>query len=274
MIVGKYTGRASWPDISICSKVHKKAMLNIFNWKPKYPDLGWMSVDIHSHILPGIDDGCENLKESVELLKRLENLGLKKFFFTPHIMSEIYPNTMETISNKYEQLKTVKEAAHLMSGFAAEYMVDTSFDKMLNNEPEKILALPGNYVLLELSYLEESKLIEKAVFDLKIKGFFPILAHPERYLYYHKNPQKIQRLKEIGCLLQLNLLSIFSYYGKNESRMANFLIEKGWINLLGTDSHHTRHVKALELGLQRRDILNQFKKCTILNEELFAKIPT
>lgn len=249
-------------------------MINIFNWKPKYPGLEWMSVDIHSHILPGIDDGCENLIESVELIKRLENLGLNKFFFTPHIMSELYPNTKETISNKYELLKTEKETAHLMGGFAAEYMVDITFNKMLTNEPEKILALVGKYVLLELSYLEESKLVEKAVFDLQVQGYTPILAHPERYLYYHKDPQKIQRFKEIGCLLQLNLLSIFSYYGKTECRIANFLIDKGWIDLTGTDSHHVRHVKALELGLQRKNVRNQFKKCTILNEELFTKIPT
>lgn len=249
-------------------------MVSIFNWKQKYPDLEWMAVDMHSHILPSIDDGCETLMQSVGILKRLENLGLKKFFFTPHIMRDLYPNTVEIIAQKYAELEKEDEISHLMGGFAAEYMVDSSLEYIIQNEPKNLLELPGGYVLLELSYMDECKTIEKVIFNLQMQGKNPILAHPERYLFYHKEPRKLQRFKEIGCLLQVNLLSSIGYYGKNECTVANYLAGKGWIDLIGTDLHHERHFKAIEIGLQRRNMQSQFKKCKILNEELFNKVPS
>lgn len=248
-------------------------MWTIFNRKRQYPDLQWMHVDMHSHILPGIDDGCENAEQSVELLQRLEALGLKQFYFTPHIVQDMHPNTPETIAKAFDRLRQ-EGMAHLTTGYAAEYMVDTAFDQQFARNPRNLLCLPGGHVLIEMSYIEESKLIEKVAFDLQMEGYIPILAHPERYIYYHRDPKKIERFQDIGCLLQLNLLSLIGYYGRNERRIAKYLLEKGMINLVGTDVHHERHVRALETGVNQENLRTHFKNCEILNEELFRDVAT
>ncbi len=248
-------------------------MWTIFNRKRQYPDLQWMYADMHSHILPGIDDGCENVEQSVALLQRLEALGLKKFYFTPHIIQDMYPNTSETISNAFDRLRQ-KGVEQLAAGYAAEYMVDTAFDQHFATNPRNLLCLPGGHVLIEMSYMEESKLIEKIAFDLQMEGYIPILAHPERYLFYQRDPKKIERFQDIGCLLQLNLLSLMGYYGRNERRVAKYLLENGMISLVGTDVHHERHLRALEIGILQEDVRAYFKHCTILNEELFSGVTT
>lgn len=248
-------------------------MWTIFNRKRRYPDLQWMHVDMHSHILPGIDDGCESVEQSVALLQRLEALGLKKFYFTPHIFQELYPNTAETIGYAFHRLRQ-EGVGQLAAGYAAEYMVDTAFDQQFTRDPHNLLCLPGGHILLEMSYIEESKLIEKIAFDLQMEGYIPILAHPERYIYYHRNPKKIERFQDIGCLLQLNLLSLIGYYGRQERKIAKYLLENGMINLVGTDVHHERHVRALEIGVQQEDLRSYFKHCEILNEELFKDVVT
>lgn len=249
-------------------------MWSIFNRKRQYPDLQWMHVDMHSHILPGIDDGCENVEQSVELLHRLEALGLKKIYFTPHIFQELYPNTAETIGHAYHRLCQEGVEQQLAAGYAAEYMVDTAFDRQFTDDPRSLLCLPGGYVLIEMSYIEESKQIEKIAFDLQMEGYVPILAHPERYIFYQKDPKKIERFQDIGCLLQLNLLSLMGYYGRQERQVAKYLLEKGMVSLVGTDVHHKRHVHALEAGIQRENIRAYFKHCEIRNEELFSGVVT
>jgi protein-tyrosine phosphatase len=244
-------------------------MFSIFNRKRQHTDLSWIQVDMHSHILPGIDDGCGELSESLILLDRLHAVGLTQFYFTPHIFRELYPNTPATIAPAFEQVQTARSLG-IKVGYAAEYMVDTAFDQLLLDPQVELLTLPGKYILIEMSYMQESKQIEKTVFDLQILGYKPILAHPERYIFYHQQPERIKHLRDIGCLLQVNLLSVYGYYGAPEKRMARYLIDKGWIDLIGTDVHHERHVRAIEHGIQKEDISVYFKKCNIQNERLFS----
>lgn len=250
-------------------------MWTIFNRKRQFPDLSWMHVDMHSHLLPGLDDGCENATQSVALLERLADLGLQKFYFTPHIIQDMYPNTAASIGDAFHTLRREAEnVQHLAAGYAAEYMIDSAFDQQFAKNPRNLLCLPGGHVLIEMSYIEESKMIEKVVFDLQMEGYIPILAHPERYLFYQRDPKKIQRFQDIGCLLQLNLLSLIGYYGRNERHVAKYLLEKGMINLVGTDVHHERHVRALEVGVKQEDLRAQFKHCEIVNQELFSGAAT
>jgi len=244
-------------------------MFSIFKRKRQQADLSWMQVDMHSHILPGLDDGCQDVDMSKHLLMRLQELGLSQFYFTPHIFQEMYPNTKETIALAFEQLHA--QVGQENMDFAAEYMVDSAFAQLLQNPEVQLLTLPGKHVLIEMSYIEESKQIEKAVFDLLIAGYKPILAHPERYVYYHQRTDRIRYLREIGCLLQVNLLSVFGYYGSQEQRVARHLLEKGDVDLIGTDVHHERHVNALSHALQREDAYSYFKKCNIQNQNLFGK---
>jgi protein-tyrosine phosphatase len=203
-------------------------------------------VDIHSHILPGIDDGAKNLKESIDLIKKLKELGVKQFIPTPHIMQDFYPNTDETIGSAYESLLgnlTKKLQNGITINPAAEYMLDMTFETLL--EEGNLFTLKGNYVLVEMSYFQPPINLEPLIFKIKTKGYLPVLAHPERYAFYHNNLDYYSKLKQLGCFFQLNLLSLSNYYGKNVETTANYLIDKKLIDFVGTDTHNTTHIEKL-----------------------------
>ncbi len=244
-------------------------MWNIFNRTTQKNDLSWMQVDMHSHMLPALDDGCQDLEQSTALVARLAELGLSSFHFTPHICGELHPNTPEGIARAYRTLQATG-VSDLMGGYAAEYMVDRHFDQQIQDASTSFACLPGKHILIEMSYIQESVNIEKNIFDLQIQGYKPILAHPERYVFYHQMPGRIERFKELGCLLQLNLLSLIGYYGPHQRKTALYLLDKGFVDLVGTDVHHERHVRALESGLQKENLSKYFKKCKIKNPYLFS----
>lgn len=203
-------------------------------------------VDIHNHILPGIDDGAKNLKESIDLIKKLKELGVKQFIPTPHIMQDFYPNTDETIGNAYESLLgnlTKKLQNGITINPAAEYMLDMTFETLL--EEGNLFTLKGNYVLVEMSYFQPPINLETLIFKIKTKGYMPVLAHPERYAFYHNNLDYYNKLKQLGCFFQLNLLSLSNYYGKNVETTANYLIDKKLIDFVGTDTHNAQHIEKL-----------------------------
>jgi protein-tyrosine phosphatase len=218
--------------------------------KNKNYNLEWLGVDMHSHLLPGIDDGAKNIENSVSYIKALHELGLHTFICTPHIFKELYPNNKGTILPVLEKLREEPELKKLPIRIdaAAEYMIDADFDEPFKKSD--LLCLPGNQLLIEMSYIAENPQIEKYIFDLNIKGYKPILAHPERYVFYHNDIAKIRRLQEMGCLLQMNILSPSGYYGKEVKQVAMKLVKEGLIDLIGTDLHHERHLEALKIFLQ------------------------
>ncbi|KLT64030.1 tyrosine-protein phosphatase [Pedobacter sp. BMA] len=217
-------------------------MFNFFSKKNKVTDISWLGVDMHSHILPGIDDGSPDVPTSIRFVKALQELGFNKLIATPHIYKELYPNTQETIGAAKDALQAEMDNQNisLTLGAAAEYMVDQDFtmDKPLCKLDEK-------HVLIEMSYLNESPGISQTVFDIEIKGYKPILAHPERYTFYFKDKTRLKRFKEKGCLFQLNLLSVLGYYGKEVKLMADVLLKEKMYDLAGTDLHHERHLNTL-----------------------------
>jgi len=219
-------------------------MFSIFKKKGAVvADISWLGVDLHSHLLPGIDDGCKNLDESLAYITRLHGLGFSKLICTPHIFTELYPNTPETISTALKLVQDSIEAAQIdiEVSAAAEYMVDETFK--IN---DSLMCLPGRRILVEMSYLYESPDIEQIIFDLQIKGYVVILAHPERYNFYHEVQERYKRLKDMGCLFQLNLLSVAGYYGKGVAKVANYLLKNELYDFAGTDLHHENHLMALE----------------------------
>lgn len=234
---------------------------------PKY-DLQWMHADMHSHILPGIDDGSATLADSRQLLEGLQELGLRSFYFTPHVFAELYPNTRDSISAAYGLLQ---EAMPVAGGYAAEYMLDSDFSKGLSMAEPELLTLPGGYVLIEMSYMQESHTIAESIFRLQTLGYKPILAHPERYLYYHGRPERMAQFREMGCLLQLNLLSMVGYYGSREKQAASYLIAHHLVDLVGTDVHHLRHLQTLQKALSHKDLSYALRACPIKNQELFGQ---
>lgn len=221
-------------------------MLQIFSKKLFLKDLLEDFVDIHNHILPGIDDGAKTIDESLNLIKSLNELGIKQFIPTPHIMQDFYPNTDESIGDAY-QLLLENLGKDLIGKItinpAAEYMLDTNFEKLLNEG--QLFTLKGKYVLIEMSYFQPPINLEDLIFKIKTKGYMPVLAHPERYSYYHNNLDYYKRLKLLGCLFQLNLLSLSDHYGKSVQKTANYLMEINLFDFVGTDVHNQTHIEKL-----------------------------
>ena len=227
-------------------------------------DFGCLAQDIHSHLLPGIDDGSPNVETSLELLRSLKDAGFNRFICTPHVISDLYRNTPQTINNALEVLKKACRENHLdvELSAAAEYMLDDYFMDLLRKK-EPLLTLTKNYLLTEFSYAMPPNNIEKISFELNINGYRPLLAHPERYHYYHKNYAVYHRMKELGFLLQVNLLSITGYYGKLTAKAARYIIENNLHDFVGTDLHHMNHLNALT-DPHNREILHK-----ILGDKIF-----
>jgi len=226
-------------------------MFNIFKKKSVTPnsDRFPVTIDIHSHILPGIDDGSPDIETSLKLIKGLYDLGVRKSIATPHIIGDLYRNTPATIGAALEITKKacVDAGIEMELSAAAEYMLDDHFMELLRKK-EPLLTLHKNLLLVEIPYTAPPYDLDEMLFSMLTEGYQPILAHPERYFYYHKNMKEYERLKEMGFLLQVNLLSLTGYYGKSAAKAAIHLLDKGLVSLVGTDMHHGRHLGALSDG--------------------------
>lgn len=220
-------------------------MLTFFKSKSKLADLipkGY--VDIHSHVLPGIDDGSKSLDETIMLLEGMRMLGIEGCVPTPHTLAYVWDNSKQEILDNFANTKE-KLPLHLnemLLNVATEYMVDDTFLERIKKEP--LLTIVEKFVLIEMSYLNPFFDFNKVLFELQMMGYQPILAHPERYLYYHKEKKAYHRLKELGCLFQLNLLSTVGYYGKEVASVSDYLLKNNLVDFVGSDIHHQRHLSA------------------------------
>ena len=217
-------------------------------------------VDIHSHIIPNIDDGSKTLEESVALLEKMNDLGITNFVFTPHIMEGVWENSSAKIKDHFTLLKNhlaTTELKHLSIRYSAEYMLDNNFSKLLSKKD--ILPIKDNYILVEMSYLNPPIQLFEILFELQLKGYQPVLAHPERYTFYHNNFSIYEQLKKAGCLFQMNLLSSVGYYGRDVSITADKLLGNDLIDFVGSDIHHENHIKSFE------------NKIIIKNKDAFEK---
>ena len=235
-------------------------IFNFFKSKPTLKELipkGF--IDIHSHILPGIDDGPKNSEESLELISEIKKLGFSKAIGTPHTYPRLYNNTNLTIENSYKQLTRLTEFEILID-YASEYMIDISLIKKA--EEKSLLCLKENFVLVEMSFLSMPNNFYEIIFQIQTNGYKVILAHPERYSFMFRNYKDYFRLKDLGCKFQLNLLSLVGYYGKETLQTARKLINDGLIDYLGSDIHSKAHVK--EFG--KNVIIPESKKVIEISE--------
>lgn len=227
-----------------------------------------LETDIHSHIIPGIDDGSKSMDESIALLKEFEKLGYKKLITTPHIMDKAYNNSKESILLNLEKLKDEceKENINIIIEAAAEYYVDEGFLALL--EKGELLAIDDEYILFETSYIHRPIDLESVIYNIIMAGYKPLFAHPERYKYI-KNPEKeFSELKDQGVLFQVNLNSFTGYYGKQAKKHAIYLHESSMINFLGSDVHNQSHILSLQTAFKDKiygDIMN---KNNILNNTI------
>ena len=224
-------------------------------------------IDIHSHLLPGIDDGSKNFDNSLALLRSLQEIGFSQFITTPHIIKNVWDNNTEIIEKtKNETLSSLEKLGFSAPlNAAAEYLMDDSFVKLFKSEP--LLTLKDKYVLVEMSYMNAPIQLYDILFELQVAGYKPVLAHPERYLYYHKNFNEYEKLKKSGCLFQLNLLATMGYYGNEVTRITEELLKKGMYNFVGSDVHHRSHIQAFDQKIKVNSI--PALKEVIKNNEIF-----
>jgi len=245
-------------------------MFQFFKKKPRNTSLDWIGVDMHSHILPGIDDGAPNITTSMRFVKRLQTLGYQKLICTPHIFREVYEANSENITVAKDMLKRLVDLdLNIQLEAAAEYMLCPDFDNLMKQND--VLCLPGRHLLVEMSYIVETKNIEQYIFDLRTRGFAPILAHPERYVYYHRDFQRYKHLRALGCFLQLNLLSLTGYYGGEIRDVAKKLIKENLIDFVGTDLHHDKHLEALSHFANSGDAWKCLGEYPLRNMELMGR---
>lgn len=246
-----------------------EVMFNLFK-RQGLTDLEWMGTDLHSHLLPGIDDGVQNAYTGVRFIKSLMGLGLKQFILTPHVYDEVYPNTSLTIDNAHEVLYKEMQSNGLENIYthsSGEYMLDAQFNYLLNSG--KLRPFPTNHILIEMPWATGPIKLGETVLQIKCHGYLPIMAHPERYPFYFNRPEMYHKLKEIGCLLQLNLLSPVGYYGKDVTKAANYLIKNNLIDLVGTDLHHERHLNKLFQFVKSGKAYKELGHLNLKNRELF-----
>ena len=226
-------------------------MLSLFKSKPKLSELiptGY--VDIHSHVLPGIDDGASTLEDTKFLLEEMRQLGFTKVITTPHTMNNVWDNTTETITMALNEVNAVLTLPFTMKA-ASEYALDESVIQKANNKT--LLTIKENYLLVELSYLNAPIQLYDFLYELQLAGYQIILAHPERYAYYHNNRKEYLKLKKVGCYFQLNLLATVGYYGKEVADTAHYLIKENLYDFTGSDIHHKHHIKAFQNKLTHND---------------------
>ncbi|HYK77025.1 MAG TPA: CpsB/CapC family capsule biosynthesis tyrosine phosphatase [Daejeonella sp.] len=222
--------------------------------KPQSPEpeinFSKLGADLHSHLIPGVDDGAQNVEESVALVKVMQELGFSNIITTPHIMADYYRNTRQSIEKGLEVLREelLRQNIHMPVEAAAEYYLDETFEARLDEND--MLTMGDGFILFEMSYINFPQNLFETIEKIKDKGYKPILAHPERYPYLFESMEKYQRIKETGCYFQLNTISLTGYYGKATQKIAEQLVDAMLIDFIASDMHHLKHANALKRSLQ------------------------
>lgn len=214
-------------------------------------DLGVLRCDVHSHFIPGIDDGSQNLEQSMELLRAMHELGYRKVITTPHSMADGYKNSPEIILGGLQKLRAevLRQGLEMEVDAAAEYYLDHELEKKVAEQT--VLTFGDRLLLFELPFISEPQMLLSLVFQMQTQGYRPVLAHPERYGFWHNDFSKYERLKDRGVLFQLNLVALSGAYGPKAREIAERLIDAGAYELLGSDCHNMNHVEAIRNTLTR-----------------------
>ncbi|MCR4659553.1 MAG: hypothetical protein K5650_04570 [Bacteroidales bacterium] len=245
-------------------------LLNLFNKKNKpNPIFDVLGVDMHSHLLPGVDDGSKALDESINCLRALAQLGFSRTIITPHFQYPRFQNKEYDIERRYSEFCTQVKQAGVgieLAGIAGEYRIDTGFQARLDNP--QFLKVGGRYVLVELSLHHQLMGVDEMLFDMQMKGYDVILAHPERYPYITLSSDRYERMKDAGILFQCNILSLSGFYGPDARQKAITLVDRGWSEFLGTDTHNEIYIKAMIEASHNRTVQRVLQRHQFLNNQL------
>lgn len=245
-------------------------MFGLFRRKPKAETLNFdaIGVDMHSHVLPGIDDGAATVEDSVILIRELMDAGIKKVIATPHIMQDYYRNTPETVNAALGVLRAElnRQGIDIPVEAAAEYYFDEYFIKLVDSEADLLTMGNDKFLLMEFSFIDPPRSFVNTLQKLKSRGYRVILAHPERYAYY--NLDELKNLKHWGFLLQLNTISLTGYYGREIKKMAEQLVDNNMVDLISSDMHHVRHAQAFKHSLNMPYVKRLLSGHQLKNSEL------
>ena len=207
-------------------------------------------TDWHCHILPGVDDGVQEMEESLKILARYEELGIKEAWLTPHVMEDI-PNEAKRLKERYEELSKAYQGT-IQLHLAAEYMMDNLFEERLSNNDFLPIGSDNKTILVETSYFNPPMDLYGILKRVQEQGYQPLLAHPERYLYMDR--KDYQQLKSQGVQFQCNITSLTGMYGKDASEKVIDFLTKGWVNHFGTDLHH---LSSFEKAIAQKELSNK-----------------
>ena len=243
---------------------------NLFRRRPYQSvvknDLKLLVTDVHSHLVPGVDDGAPDMTSALALISRLHHLGFERLVTTPHIMSDLYPNTPDILQPRFHELKreVAKRFPSLTLTLAAEYFLDTSFIELLEN-PDKLLTFPcvdpingdkHEMLLFEFAFHEapNDELLTEAIFKMQTSGITPVVAHCARYPYWHMDRSKLESLHSKGVILTVNAATLLGNYGDLAKETANHAVDQGWIRMVCSDTHAPHHIVAVK-ELETSEIL-------------------
>jgi len=232
-------------------------------------DFSLLHTDMHSHLLPGIDDGSPDIESSVQLIRGLSELGYKKLITTPHVMWDMYKNTSEIINSSYEilQRRLTEENINITISVAAEYFLDDHIKNLLANK-EPLLTIKDKMVLVEFSMASEPIDLKEILFEMEMQGYQPVIAHPERYSYNERDLNFFDTMKNSGYVFQLNILSLVGMYGKSARTLAHHFIKQNYYELAGTDLHNQLHLRALNDPSINFELQKLLATGTLRNKEL------
>lgn len=212
-----------------------------------------LKVDIHSHLIPAIDDGIQSIDQGLEILREMASLGYEKVITTPHTMPGSYDNTPEIILDGLAKMKSAiqEEGISITMEAATEYYMDDIFLHKLEND-EPLMTFGKNYVLFETGFISPPPFMKEAIFLMNIKGYKPVYAHPERYEYLIQDKELLEEIIDRDVVFQLNLGSLAGAYGKPVQKFAEKLVDQKVVRMVGTDCHHMGHIDALKKTIQSK----------------------
>ena len=222
--------------------------------------------DMHSHLIPGVDDGSPSVDDSLSMIKGLHEMGYKKLILTPHFMTGFYNNTHENVKELLETLKQNAGNIGVDMDVAAEYYIDYDFMHDLSNKP--MLTIGEKMLLFECSFTNQHRNFDETVFEMHINGYKPVLAHPERYTYWHGATRLMHEFHDRGILFQINILSLIEGYSPSVCKAASLLINEGLCDFIGTDLHNARQLTAIENAMIPLSLVEKLKNGNLLNNSL------
>lgn len=261
-MLGKHLAKTRF-DLGIFSFLNRE--------KPSDKELSYknLAVDLHSHLIPGVDDGVNTIEEAIALAEHMEKMGFRKLITTPHIMLDGYRNTPDIIRSKLEAVQEALDRSHLSITIdaAAEYYLDEGMRQHL--QKGELLTFADNYILFEIAFMNRPSGLEEMVYEMLAKGYKPILAHPERYPYlYSADLEAYAKLREAGLLFQVNIPSLVGAYTQGARDMARKLIGAGMVDFIASDLHNEHQLVHLYRAMKDEHTQRAIENFSIRNRQL------